>query len=78
MAKRHAIQPELPEDFFPCKDCLLIVCQRYADKRTKINDSMDALLIYEGGEVIKREPIRKMSPGCRHCKGYFFYEMNLI
>jgi len=44
----------------------------------EINDSMDTLLIYEGSEVIKRKPIRKMSPGCRYCKGYFSYEMNLI
>ena len=68
----------LPDDIFPCKDCLLIVCQRYADKRTEINDSMDTLLIYEGGEIIKRIPIRKMSPGCRYCKGCFSYEMSLI
>jgi hypothetical protein len=67
-----------PDDIFPCKDCVLIVCQRYPDKRTKINDSMGTLLIYEGGEVIKREPIRKMSPGCRHCKGYFSYEMSFL
>jgi hypothetical protein len=39
---------------------------------------MDTLLIYEGGEIIKREPIRKMSPGCRYCKGYFSYEIALI
>jgi hypothetical protein len=63
-----------PDDIFPCKDCVFIVHQRYADKRTEINDSMDALLIFEGGEVIKRERIRKMSPGCRYCKGYFSYE----
>jgi hypothetical protein len=68
----------LPDDIFPCKDCVLIIRQRYTGKRTKINDPMDALLIYEGGEVIKREPIREMSPGCRHCKGYFSYEMSLI
>jgi hypothetical protein len=68
----------LPDDIFPCKDCVLIVRQRYADKRTKINDSMDTLLIYEGGEVIKREPVRKMSPGCRYCRGYFSYEMSLL
>jgi len=68
----------LPDDIFPCKDCVLIVRQRYADKRTKINDSMDTLLIFQDGEVIKREPIRKMSAGCRHCKGYFYYEMSLI
>jgi len=39
---------------------------------------MDTLVIYEGGQVTKREPIRKMSPGCRYCKGYFSYEMSLI
>jgi hypothetical protein len=38
----------------------------------------DSLLIYEGGEVIRRERIRKMTAGCRHCKGYFSFEMNLI
>jgi hypothetical protein len=69
---------KLPDDIFPCKDCVLIVRQRYADKRTKINDSMDTLLIYESGEVIKKEPIRKMTPGCRYRKGYFSYEMSLI
>ncbi len=73
-----SIKPELPDDIFPCKDCVLIVRQRYTDKRTEINDSMDTLLIYEGGEVIKREPITKISLRCRHCKGYFSYEMSLI
>ncbi len=68
---------KFPDDIFPCKDCVLIVRQRWADKRTEINDSMDTLLIFEEGEVIKRKPIRKMSPGCRHCKGYFSYEMTL-
>jgi len=69
-----AQKANLPDDIFPCKDCVLIVRQRYADKRAEINDSMDALLIFEDGEVIKRERIRKMSPGCRYCKGYFSYE----
>jgi hypothetical protein len=44
----------------------------------EINNAMDTLLIYEGGEVFKREPIRKMSIGCRHCKGYFSYEMSFL
>jgi hypothetical protein len=68
----------LPDDIFPCKDCVLIVRRRYAKNKKKISDSMDTLLIYEGGEVIKRERIRKMSPGCRYCRGYFSYEMGLI
>jgi hypothetical protein len=68
----------LPDDIFPCKDCVLIVRQRYADKRTKIHNSMDTLLIFEEGKVIKREPVRKMTAGCRHCKGYFSYEISLI
>jgi hypothetical protein len=67
-----------PEDIFPCTDCVLIVRQRYAGKRAKVNDSMDALLIFEEGEVIKRERIRKMTAGCRHCKGYFSYEMSFL
>ena len=73
-----SMKPQLPEDIFPCKDCVLIVRQRYADKRTEINDSMDTLLTYESGEVIKREPVKKMSPGCRYSKGTFSYEMSLI
>jgi hypothetical protein len=68
----------LPDDIFPCKDCVLIIRQRYPDKRTKINDSMDTLLIFEEGKVIEREPMRKMSPGCRYCKGYFSYEMSFL
>jgi hypothetical protein len=61
-----SMEPELPEDIFPCKDCLLNVQRKYANHRMEINDSIDTLLIYEGGEVIKREPIRKMSIRCRH------------
>jgi hypothetical protein len=67
----------LPEDIFPCKDCVLIVQRKYTGDKMEVNDSMDSLLIYKGGEVIKGEPIRKMSPGCRHCIGYFSYEMSL-
>jgi hypothetical protein len=74
MARRR----NLPDDIFPCKDCVFIVRQRYADKRTEINDSMDTLLIFEGGKVIKREPVSKMTAGCRHCKGYFSYEMSFL
>ncbi len=73
-----AQKKNLPVDIFPCKDCVVIVRQRYADKKTKINDSVDTLLIFEEDKVIKREPIRKMSPGCRHCKGYFSYEMSFL
>lgn len=68
----------LPDDVFPCKDCILIVRRRYAKNNMEVNDSLDMLLILEGSEVIKREPVRKMSPGCRYCKGYFSYEMGLI
>jgi hypothetical protein len=73
-----AQRANFPDDIFPCKDCVLIVQRKYAKNRMEINDSMDTLLIYEGSKVIKREPIRKMSAGCRHCKGYFSYEMSLI
>ena len=68
----------LPDDVFPCKDCVLIVRQKYAKNKMEVNDSLDTLLIYEGSKVVKREPVRKMSVGCRYCKGYFSYEMGLI
>jgi hypothetical protein len=68
----------LSNDIFPCKDCVLIVQRKYTGNKMEVNDSMDTLLVYDGSEVIERKPIRKMSPGCRHCKGYFSYEMNLI
>jgi hypothetical protein len=73
-----AKKTNLFDDSFPCRDCVLIVHQRYTGKGTKINDSMDTLLTYESGEVIKREPVKKMSPGCRYSKGTFSYEMSLI
>jgi hypothetical protein len=73
-----AQKKNLPDDIFRCKDCVLIIHRKYANRKTRVSDSMDALLIYEDSEVIIREPIRKMSPGCRHYKGYFSYEMNLI
>jgi len=68
----------LPDDIFPCKDCVLIVQRKYAKNKMEVNDSLDTLLIYKGSEVVKREPVRKMSAGCRYCKGYFSYEMGLI
>jgi hypothetical protein len=58
MTKRPSVKTELPQDIFPCKDCLLIVHQRYSDKETKINDSMDTLIIFEEGKILKREPIK--------------------
>jgi hypothetical protein len=72
-----SMKPELPEDTFPCKDCVLIVQRKDTGNIMEISDSMDTLLICEGVEVTKREPIRKVSPGCRYCRGYFYYEMNL-
>jgi hypothetical protein len=68
----------LPDDIFACKDCVLIVQRKYAKNKMEVNDSLDTLLIYKGSKVVKREPVRKMSPGCRYCKGYFSYEMGLI
>jgi len=56
--------------------CLDTGSPKIYNSKTKVNDSMNTLLIYEGGKVIEREPIRIMSPGCRYCKGYFFYEMS--
>ena len=73
-----AQKQNLPDDIFPCKDCVLIVQGKYTGNKMEVSDSMDTLLIYEGSEIIKREPIRKMSAGCRYCKGYFSYEMGLI
>lgn len=73
-----AQKQQLPDDIFPCIDCVLIVQRKYAKHKMEVNDSMDTLLMYEGEEVIKREPIRKMSPGCRYCKGYFSYEMSFL
>ena len=67
----------LPDDIFPCKNCVFIIHERYADKRTKISDSMDTLLIFNEGEIVKREPIKRMSSGCRYCKGYFSCVTNL-
>jgi hypothetical protein len=68
----------LHDDIFPCKDCVLIVRQKYAKNKMEVNYSLDTLLIYEGSKVVKREPVRKMSAGCRYCKGYFSYEIGLI
>jgi hypothetical protein len=68
----------LPEDIFPCKDCVLIVQRKYTGNKMEVSDSLDTLLIYEGNKIIKQEPIRKMSAGCRYCEGYFSYEMGLI
>ena len=73
-----AQKQNLPDDIFPCEDCVLIVHRKYPKNKMEVSDSMDTLLIYEGSEVIKREPIRKMSTGCRYCEGYFSYEMGLI
>lgn len=73
-----ARKKNLPNDIFPCKDCVLIVRKRYADKITEINDSFDTLLVFKGGKVIQREPVRKMNAGCRHCKGYYSYQMSFL
>ncbi len=45
-------ETNLPDDIFPCKECVLIVRQRYPGKRTETNDLMDTLLIFEEGKVI--------------------------
>lgn len=68
----------LPNGIFPCKDCVLIVQRKYAENEVRLNDSLDTLLIYEDGEIIKREPVIKMTPGGRYCKGYFSRQMSLI
>jgi hypothetical protein len=73
-----AQKKNLPDDIFPCKDCVLIVQRKCAKNKMEISDSMDTLLIHEGGKIIKKEPIRKMSPGCRYCKGYFSYQMSFL
>jgi hypothetical protein len=73
---KMAQRVNFPDDIFPCKDCVLIVHPKYANNKIQVNDSMNRLLIYVGSKTIKREPIRKMSPGYRDWKDYFSYEMN--
>ncbi len=68
----------LSEDIFPCADCVFIVQRKYSKHTMEISDSMDELLIYKDGEVVKRERVRRMTAGCRHCKGYFIHQMSLL
>jgi hypothetical protein len=35
MVQKH----KLPNDIFPCKDCVLIAQQKYANSKTRVNDS---------------------------------------
>jgi len=49
----------LPEDIFPCKDCLFIVQGKYTKHRMEVNDSMDTLLIFEGGGSYQKRTNKK-------------------
>jgi hypothetical protein len=77
--RRNQLQKQnLLDNIYPCKDWVLNVQQRYAKNKTRVSDIMDTLLNYRGREIIKRELIRKMSPGSRYFKGYFSYEMSFL
>lgn len=67
-----------PNNIYPYNDWVLIVEQKYAKRKMEGNDLMDTLLIYEGNKIIKQEPVREKGPKCRHCKGYFSYEMSFL
>jgi hypothetical protein len=48
-----------------------VEAQKYANSKAGVSDSLDTLLIYEGREVIKREPIRKRVRDVGIVKGIF-------
>jgi|WetSurSiteA1Bulk_404760.scaffolds.fasta_scaffold664731_1 hypothetical protein len=71
MAKR--IKHQIPLNLFPCKNCLLVVYRKYPNSDFKLQESTgsnETLLIIKEGEIVKKEVVEKMTPGCRFCNGY--------
>ena len=75
-----ATKGQIPEGF-PCKNCLLVVYRKYPQCEFKLVESgeiEEALLVLEKGIVIKEEPVARMTPGCRYCKGYYNHVINSL
>jgi len=70
------IESQVPLNLFPCKNCPLIVSQKYPNRDLKLKESAapnDTLLILREGKIIKEEIVKKMIPGCRFCEGYYHH-----
>jgi hypothetical protein len=68
---------QVPEDLFPCKNCLLVVYRKYPQGEFKVESgkSEDRLLIFRGMTLIGQEPVEKITPACRHCKGLYSHSI---
>ena len=68
----------IPSSLFPCKKCLLVVCRKYPNsafrlKESAASDPDDTLLILDKERIINEKIVKKMTPGCRYCEGYYHH-----
>ena len=73
------IKSQIPLDLFLCKNCPLVVSRKYPSRKLKLKESTgtkDTLLIFEKQNIVKRETVKKMTPECRFCTGYFTHSLN--
>lgn len=68
---------QIPESFFPCKNCLLVVYRKYPQSEFKIESGEleDRLLISKERTFIGEERVEKITPACRHCKGLYSHSI---
>ena len=74
MASR--IESQIPLELFACQDCPLVVYRKYPNRDFRLKESAarnDTLLILREGKIIKEEIVKKMTPGCRFCEGYYHH-----
>jgi hypothetical protein len=64
--------------FSPVKIAFLLFTKGLQIKELKSMTRWTLRYFLKGGDIVKRERTKKMSPGGRYCKGYFSYEMGLI
>ena len=69
------------ENNFSCKNCLLVISKKYPNcefKFVESGETEETLLVLEKGTVIREEPVAKITPGCRFCKGYYSHVINSL
>ena len=65
----------MPGKLFPCKNCLIPISQKYRGKKLKLNPSETRLLVFDGRELVAKETVKKMVPGCRYCRGFYHHQV---
>ncbi len=63
------------KNLFPCENCLIATSHKYRGRSLNLNGLGNRVSVFDGIELIAREPVEKMVPACRFCRGFYLHEI---